>query len=83
MQVRGRPYGAAASGALARASFRFFCLAAVCLALLQLGLLRRLLRPCSMLSLLSCCLDAEQQVSCPLSTRLNADLQAWCRLSLL
>ena len=55
MRVGGRPYGAAAPGALAHASFRLLSLAAVCLALLQLRLLR--LQTCTMLGQLSCRLD--------------------------
>ena len=54
VRVGGRPYGAAAPGALARASLRPLRLAAVCLALLQL---RLLLRACTTLGQLSCHLD--------------------------
>ena len=60
MRVGGRPYGAAALGALAHASFRLLGLAAVCLALLQLRLLwLRLLQTCTVLSQLSCHLDEQ------------------------
>ena len=58
MRVGGRPYGAAAPGALAHASFRLIGLAAVYLALLQLRLLRLLLlQTCTVLGQLSCHLN--------------------------